>query len=134
MQHPTESAPSDDGDVVSDSDVLEAFKVGQQIEQYRTAEAIAALERIQKRFDDAEVERRNSYARGYIDGLDGREPEFTSLYERVRGTRKQHAFTVERTAGDHFVWRCRCGDVLIQDPGNTTIHEELIKHAKGGKR
>lgn len=48
------------------------------------------------------------------------------------GKRRQHAFTLERTRGDHFVWSCRCGDVFVQDPG-TDIQQTLIEHA-GGKR
>lgn len=46
----------------------------------------------------------------------------------------RHAFTVERTAGDHFVWRCRCGEVIVQDPDDTTIERTLIAHATGETR
>jgi|SRR5687767_5126678 len=43
--------------------------------------------------------------------------------------RGAHAFSVERTKGDHFVWICRCGHVIVQDSQNVTIHRDLIEHA-----
>lgn len=46
----------------------------------------------------------------------------------------RHAFTVERTNGDHFVWSCRCGHVIVQDPKDTDIHRDLIAHATGETR
>lgn len=49
-------------------------------------------------------------------------------------TRKQHAFTVERTRGDHHVWTCSCGDwTRAHDPGDD-ITPDLIDHATGGNR
>lgn len=49
-------------------------------------------------------------------------------------TRRQHAFTVERTAGDHHVWTCSCGDwTRAHDPGDD-ITSDLIEHALGDAR
>lgn len=48
--------------------------------------------------------------------------------------RKQHAFTIERTRGDAFVWRCRCGFVLVQDSAEVAVQADLIAHATGGAR
>lgn len=50
-----------------------------------------------------------------------------------RTVRARHAFTVERTRGDHFVWLCRCGHVIVQDPGFNVL-PELVEHATGGAR
>lgn len=41
----------------------------------------------------------------------------------------RHAFTVERTNGDHWAWTCRCGTVIVQDPEDLNIHVALIAHA-----
>lgn len=46
----------------------------------------------------------------------------------------RHAFTVERTNGDAFVWRCRCGFVLVQDSGDSPVQADLIAHATGAGR
>lgn len=48
----------------------------------------------------------------------------------------RHAFTVERTNGDHFVWRCRCTHVIVQDPRDkpADIQAALIAHATGQTR
>lgn len=48
--------------------------------------------------------------------------------------RAKHAFTVERVLGDHFVWSCRCGHVIVQDPKDAEIIKVLIEHATGEKR
>lgn len=47
------------------------------------------------------------------------------------GSRKSqtHAFKVERTNGDHFVWTCACSYVVVQDPKDTEIIKVLIAHA-----
>lgn len=68
-------------------DVAEAFSVGQAIEKERVnrdrkqraesmRDTLDALQRIQKRLDDAGIERRKAYAQGFVDALDGRAPEF----------------------------------------------------------
>jgi cyanate lyase len=46
----------------------------------------------------------------------------------------RHAFTVERTNGDAFVWRCRCGFVLVQDSADVPVQADLIAHATGEGR
>lgn len=51
-----------------------------------------------------------------------------------RRRRKQHAFTVERTQGDHFVWTCKCGFVHVQDPRDTDTQQTLTEHATGEPR
>lgn len=45
--------------------------------------------------------------------------------------RERHSFTVERTNGDHLVWRCRCGFLIVEDPGSTDVHARLTAHAAG---
>jgi hypothetical protein len=58
-----------------------------------------------------------------------------TLTYRYGSRRSQaHAFSVERTNGDHFVWTCACGHVVIQDPGDREIIKTLIEHATEGKR
>lgn len=47
---------------------------------------------------------------------------------------RTHAFSVERTAGDHFVWTCSCGHVVVQDPRDFKIVDVLIEHATGEQR
>jgi hypothetical protein len=54
---------------------------------------------------------------------------FGTLNASSSGRRGTHAFTVQRTNGDHFVWTCRCGHIIVQDPQNVTIHRDLIAHA-----
>lgn len=51
-----------------------------------------------------------------------------------RRNRKQHALTIERTNGDHLVWRCSCGEVFIQDASDARILPALVDHATGGAR
>lgn len=46
-------------------------------------------------------------------------------------TRKQHAFTVERTAGDHHVWTCSCGDWTRAHAPGDDITPDLIAHSLG---
>lgn len=46
----------------------------------------------------------------------------------------RHSFTVEQTNGDHLVWTCRCGHVLVQDSTDSPIQSDLIAHATGGAR
>lgn len=48
--------------------------------------------------------------------------------------RKPHAFTAERTNGDHVVWRCSCGEVFVEDGTDPQIHAALLTHAMGGAR
>lgn len=51
-----------------------------------------------------------------------------------RRKRERHAFTVERTNGDHLVWRCRCGEVFIQDTPEDGVTAAMAAHATGGAR
>lgn len=103
MKHPTESTPPDGTDGVNE--VAEAFEVGQAIERHRTSEAIKALQRLQKRFDDAEKNRHLAYAQGYVDSADGLAPD---LLYGPRQTDRHDARRFGHGDGGHDVW-CSCG-------------------------
>lgn len=54
-----------------------------------------------------------------------------------REQRAKHAFSVERTEGEHFVWTCRCQRFsLVQDRRDNPadIQAILIEHATGEPR
>lgn len=64
-------------------------------------------------------------------------PTVLGMYITYRyGSRKsqKHAFTVERTNGDHFVWTCACGYVTTQDRNDQEILATLVAHATEGAR
>jgi hypothetical protein len=54
--------------------------------------------------------------------------------EAPKRRRVQHALSVERTQGDHFVWTCRCGWVHVQDPRDVDTQQTLMAHATGAQR